>query len=125
MKRLKAIVWFIENKERDWRADATPQIAAAFRPASKLRLHTARRMRAGANTTMRWSGVGKMRVTHWRVGCRGPRTSTRPRQRAAAEDPHPACGPAALDGLGLQRARRGGRQGGARDARRAPALRAQ
>jgi len=60
-----------ENKERDWRADATPQIAAAFRPASKLRLHTARRMRAGANTTMRWSGVGKMRVTHWRVGVEG------------------------------------------------------
>jgi len=68
---LKAIVWFNENKQRDWRADATPQIAAAFRPASKLRLDTARRMRAGANTTMRWSGVGKMRVTHWRVGVEG------------------------------------------------------
>jgi len=92
MKRLKAIVWSNENKERDWRGrDAAD--AAAFRPASKLRLHTARRMRAGANTTMRWrqhhhaleptppcaganttmrwSGVGKMRVTHWRVGVEG------------------------------------------------------
>ena len=32
MDRLEAIVWFNENKERDWRAAPTPEIAAALRP---------------------------------------------------------------------------------------------
>jgi len=30
MDRLKAIVWFNEEKERDWRAAPTPEVAAAF-----------------------------------------------------------------------------------------------
>jgi hypothetical protein len=34
MDRLQAIVWFNENKERDWRAAPTPEIAAAFSPAA-------------------------------------------------------------------------------------------
>jgi len=31
MRRLKAIIWFNEDKEQDWRADASHKIAAAFR----------------------------------------------------------------------------------------------
>jgi Glycosyl hydrolase family 26 len=41
MNRLEAVVWFNENKERDWRAAPTPEIAAAFAPATS----------AGAGTT--------------------------------------------------------------------------
>jgi beta-mannanase len=36
-RRLKAIVWFDIDKERDWRADATARIANAFRPPSPFR----------------------------------------------------------------------------------------
>ena len=34
MDRLQAIVWFNENKERDWRAAPTPEVAAAFADGS-------------------------------------------------------------------------------------------
>ena len=33
MDRLEAIVWFNENKERDWRADPSADVAAAFAPS--------------------------------------------------------------------------------------------
>ena len=36
MDRLQAIVWFNEDKERDWRAAPTPEIAAAFSPAASV-----------------------------------------------------------------------------------------
>lgn len=34
MDRLQAIVWFNENKERDWCAAPTPEVAAAFADGS-------------------------------------------------------------------------------------------
>jgi hypothetical protein len=36
MDRLAAIVWFNENKERDWRANPTALVAAAFSPLAPL-----------------------------------------------------------------------------------------
>ena len=38
MDRLEAIVWFNENKERDWRADASDAVAAAFTPGTEALL---------------------------------------------------------------------------------------
>jgi beta-mannanase len=32
MDRLEKIIWFNENKERDWRANPSPDVAAAFNP---------------------------------------------------------------------------------------------
>jgi hypothetical protein len=32
--RLRALVWFHTNKERDWRATSSPEVAAAFRPCA-------------------------------------------------------------------------------------------
>jgi len=32
MERLERIIWFNEDKERDWRAAPSPEVAAAFRP---------------------------------------------------------------------------------------------
>lgn len=37
MRRLKKIVWFNENKERDWRAAPSPAVAAAFKPGAASR----------------------------------------------------------------------------------------
>jgi len=35
MKRLKAILWFNEDKEQDWRADSSHKVAAAFNTKAK------------------------------------------------------------------------------------------
>jgi beta-mannanase len=36
MDRLEALVWFNEDKERDWRATPTPEVAAAFAPVADV-----------------------------------------------------------------------------------------
>jgi hypothetical protein len=82
MDRLQAIVWFNENKERDWRAAPTPEIAAAFSPGAvggtthaaaatgsakpKLRL-TLNRVRAGRDAVVRWRASRAPTVKRWRT----------------------------------------------------------
>ncbi|MDX6688947.1 MAG: hypothetical protein QOG15_404 [Solirubrobacteraceae bacterium] len=79
MGRLKAIVWFNENKERDWRAAPNATVAAAFRPDAgttaapgvgtttrpMLRLHAARRTKAGRRATVRWTATRAATVKTW------------------------------------------------------------
>ena len=93
MDRLEAIVWFNENKERDWRAVPTPDLAAAFAPGAassagdagaaattsrkpKLTLMFARRARAGRKATVRWRATGAARVTRWQTYLNGRRVRT-------------------------------------------------
>lgn len=88
MDRLKAIVWFNENKERDWRAAPTPEIAAAFRPGSeaalddtprakpKLKLTVARRHRAGRKAVVRWRATNAAAVVRWHAYFNGRRVRT-------------------------------------------------
>jgi len=64
-------VWFNENKERDWRADATRRIAAAFRPRARLRLRVPRTVRVGHKATVRWTVTGAIRVTSWKLSLNG------------------------------------------------------
>jgi len=71
MSRLRAIVWFNENKERDWRADSTPRVAAAFRPRARLRLRAPRSVRVGQTATVRWTVTGAIRVTSWKLSHNG------------------------------------------------------
>ena len=71
MSRLRAIVWFNENKERDWRADATPRVAAAFRPRARLRLRAPRSVRVGQTATVRWTVRGAIRVSSWKLSHNG------------------------------------------------------
>jgi len=71
MSRLRAIVWFHENKERDWRADATPRVAAAFRPRAQLRLRAPRTVRVGQPATVRWTVTGAIRVSSWKLSHNG------------------------------------------------------
>jgi hypothetical protein len=89
MPRLEAIVWFNENKERDWRATPDGDVAAAFRPGNEqdlpgdgagagggqdrsgarkhasLRLSVPRKARTGRTTTVRWKATGAATVTKW------------------------------------------------------------
>lgn len=92
MDRLDAIVWFNENKERDWRAAPTPEIAAAFAPASepsapapaaagspkaarrlapRLSLTLTRRPRAGRRASVRWSASHATSVVQWHAYLNG------------------------------------------------------
>ena len=71
MSRLRAMVWFNENKERDWRADSTPRVAAAFRPRARLRLRAPRSVRVGQTATVRWTVTGAIRVTSWKLSHNG------------------------------------------------------
>jgi len=71
MSRLRAIVWFNENKERDWRAGSTPRVAAAFRPRARLRLRAPRSVRVGQTATVRWTVTGAIRVTSWKLSHNG------------------------------------------------------
>ena len=71
MSRLRAIVWFNENKERDWRADATPRVAAAFRPRARLRLRAPRTVRVGQTATVRWTVTGAIKVSSWKLSHNG------------------------------------------------------
>jgi len=85
MDRLQAIVWFNENKERDWRAAPTPEIAAAFAPGAvaapsattlvgpKLSLTVSRPLRAGRRTSVRWRASGAATVTKWHAYLNGRR----------------------------------------------------
>jgi hypothetical protein len=92
MDRLEALVWFNENKERDWRAAPTPEVAAAFAPGAaagaadagaaavarrpRLTLMVARRARAGRKATVRWRATGAARVTRWLTYLNGSRVRT-------------------------------------------------
>ncbi len=89
MSRLQAIVWFNENKERDWRADQTAATAAAFGPGaaaaaaakqraaasakkkkrrtSMLRLYGSRRVRSRRTAFVRWTPTLAARVRRTRV----------------------------------------------------------
>ncbi|MDT7753836.1 MAG: hypothetical protein QOG94_2136 [Solirubrobacteraceae bacterium] len=93
MDRLDAIVWFNENKERDWRAAPTPQIAAAFAPAGdaspaaaspaasrvarklspKLALTLTRGARAGGRASIRWRASHAGSVVRWHAYLNGRR----------------------------------------------------
>ena len=78
MDRLKAIVWFNENKERDWRADASPEIAAAFRPgaegsSARLKLSVSPRARTGRRATVRWKATRAASVKTWHTYLNGRR----------------------------------------------------
>jgi hypothetical protein len=98
MDRLQAIVWFNENKERDWRAAPTGDIAAAFRPdadtsaatgsgtapaggdsgaaarnaKAKLVL-TVSRTRAGRKAVVRWRATRAATVKRWHAYLDGRR----------------------------------------------------
>jgi beta-mannanase len=95
MTRLKAIVWFNENKERDWRAAPNATVAAAFRPDAgtgtgtgtdtttggttsrpKLKLSAARRTRAGRKATVRWKATRATTVKTWVTMLDGKRVRT-------------------------------------------------
>ena len=89
MDRLEALVWFNENKERDWRAAPTPEIAAAFAPGAaefaagpasaatpRLKLTVDRRLRAGRKATVRWRATGAARVVRWQAYLNGRRVRT-------------------------------------------------
>ena len=96
MDRLEAVVWFNENKERDWRAAPTPEIAAAFAPGAaesgagaagapgsaarkakpRLKLTVNRRLRAGRKATVRWRATGAARVVRWQAYLNGRRVRT-------------------------------------------------
>jgi beta-mannanase len=97
MGRLKAIVWFNQNKERDWRAAPNATVAAAFRPdtdgdgtatdtgttpttdtttRAKLKLSAARRTRAGRMATVRWKATRAANVTSWVTMLDGKRVRT-------------------------------------------------
>jgi len=71
MRRLRAIVWFNVDKERDWRADSTPQVAAAFRPETRLRLRAARTVRVGQVATVRWRASRETGIASWKVTLNG------------------------------------------------------
>jgi hypothetical protein len=85
MDRLAAIVWFNENKERDWRAAPTPEIAAAFAPGAidpspaggartatpKLSLTVARTVRAGRRASVRWRAINAGSVVRWHAYLNG------------------------------------------------------
>ncbi|MDX6679634.1 MAG: hypothetical protein QOE31_3686 [Solirubrobacteraceae bacterium] len=86
MDRLEAIVWFNENKERDWRAAPTPEIAAAFAPGAagtappagtarraRLSLTVRHPLRAGSSSTVRWRASGASTVTRWHAYLNGRR----------------------------------------------------
>jgi beta-mannanase len=76
MSRLKAIIWFNENKEQDWRGNATAQTAAAFHPASaqaKLKLTTKSRARTGTRATVRWKATRATTVKTWHTYLNGKR----------------------------------------------------
>ena len=85
MDRLERIVWFNENKERDWRA-GSPDVAAAFdsnaaaaRAGSgqpRLRLQLGRRARAGRATAVRWTARGTGDVQRWHAYLNGRRVRT-------------------------------------------------
>ena len=92
MDRLKAIVWFNEDKERDWRAAPTPEIAAASpgagavagtQPKPKLSLILAQPPRAPA---ARPSCAGAHRnaasVVRWHAYLNGRRVKTASRRRS-------------------------------------------
>jgi hypothetical protein len=77
MRRIKAIVWFNEDKERDWRAAPTPQIAAAFAPVAaagpdtsrpKLMLSLGRR---GRSAVLRWRATNARAVVTWKTYLNG------------------------------------------------------
>ncbi|HVF76882.1 MAG TPA: glycosyl hydrolase [Solirubrobacteraceae bacterium] len=83
MDRLQAIVWFNEDKERDWRAAPSPEIASAFRPSAgvdapagaptaraqdakaKLVLTVNGGTRAGRKAIVRWRATGASTVKRW------------------------------------------------------------
>jgi len=76
MDRLQAIVWFNENKERDWRADASAEIAAAFRPGNdkaRLTLSVNRGARTGRRATVRWKATRAASVKTWHTYLNGRR----------------------------------------------------
>lgn len=86
MDRLRAIVWFNVDKERDWRADASPAVAAAFRPAEpSLRLRVPRLARTNTSMTVRWTGDTIAAVERWRITVNGRsvRTVRAPAARSA------------------------------------------
>jgi beta-mannanase len=102
MDRLKAIVWFNEDKERDWRATPTPEIAAAFRPGADsaaatgttspvagagttrpkpaLTLTVTSRARAGRTAVVRWRATRAPTVTRWHAYLNGRRVRTTTRK---------------------------------------------
>jgi hypothetical protein len=94
MSRLEAIVWFNENKERDWSATPTPEIAAAFAPGAsgiaapshtakpRLRLRLARTPRPGGRAVVRWSATGASKVTRWHAYLNGRRVKSVARTQA-------------------------------------------
>ncbi len=97
MPRLQAIVWFNENKERDWRAAPNGAVAAAFRPGSEqasagatssgkakakkakaakrsrptLKVRAASRARAGSTATVRWTARRAATVKTWHTFLNG------------------------------------------------------
>ena len=88
MDRLKAIVWFNEDKERDWRAAPTPEIAAAHRPGAvaapkpkpKLSLILPSRHRAGGKAVVRWRARNAGSVVRWHAYLNGRRVKTASRK---------------------------------------------
>jgi len=89
MDRLEALVWFNENKERDWRAAPTPEIAAAFAPGAtpaatatattakpRLALTITRRPRAGRTAVVRWRASNATSVVRWHAYLNGRRVKT-------------------------------------------------
>jgi beta-mannanase len=106
MDRLDAIIWFNENKERDWRAAPTPEIAAAFAPvavsvatvptptaqnvapkrspraAPKLSLTLVRPARAGRRASVRWRASHAGSVTRWHAYLNGSRVRSASRTAA-------------------------------------------
>jgi beta-mannanase len=104
MDRLDAIVWFNENKERDWRAAPTPEIAAAFAPATtstaatpgapkaasrvapKLSLTLTGLARAGRRASVRWRASHAGSVMRWNAYLNGRRvrSATRNAPRIAS-----------------------------------------
>jgi len=94
MPRLQAIVWFNENKEKDWRADASADTAAAFRPGNeqhspesasdrtsgsttsakaRLKLVARSRARTGRKATLRWKATRAASVKTWHTYLDGKR----------------------------------------------------
>jgi hypothetical protein len=89
MDRLEAIVWFNENKERDWRAAPTPETAAAFAPATST----------GTGTTESSSTTGRTGTSDG-AGSTGTTMRLRPKRKP---------GRPALRLMGKRRIRAGGR----------------
>ena len=99
MDRLKAIVWFNENKERDWHAAPSATIEGAFRPGvapargattakPRLTLTLNGSARAGRKSVVRWRATNTAAVVSWRTSLDGRRVTTTRNKRTRVARKH-------------------------------------